>query len=55
MNTPIIELPVHDLQDSPAVLMMNKNDTEDVDLTFNLVSKVYIPFRVRTLQHISYY
>ena len=54
MNTLIIELPVHDLQDSPAVLMMNKNDTEDVDLTFNLVSKVYIPFRVRTLQNISY-
>ena len=45
---------VHDLQDSPTVLLTNKNDTEDVELTFNLISKVCIVFQEKPLQHIIY-
>ena len=41
-----MKLSVHDLQDSQTVLMTINNDTEDVDLTFNLISKVYIFFQV---------
>ena len=50
-----MKLSVHDLQDSQTVLMTINNDTEDVDLTFNLISKVYILFQVKSLQHITYY
>ena len=52
MNIPNYKFSAQDLQDSPTVPTMNKNNTKDLELTFNLVSKVYILFQVKTLQQI---
>ena len=54
MNIPNYKFSAQDLQDSPTVpTTTNKNNTEDFELTFNLVSKVYLLFQVKTLQHIK--
>ena len=53
MNIPNYKFSAQDLQDNPTLPTTNKNNTEDVELTFNLVSEVYILFQVKTLQQIT--